>query len=228
MTDAIPYRYIAVEGNIGAGKTTFCHLLQRAYDCGGVLETFEDNPFLPLFYQDARRAALSVELFFLMVRKRQLKDYFSHSASLYKFTVSDYLFDKTLVFAKNNLSKLEFDLFYEIFQAVKEDLPKPDICIYLHRNMENLLGNIKRRGRDLEKNIAADYLHYIESAYFHYFQQETSMPVLIVNVDNLEFSEPERFHQIVNLLKRKYTAGVHHIDLSASMNAVPSINSSNL
>jgi deoxyadenosine/deoxycytidine kinase len=159
MDMSIPYPFIAIEGNIGAGKTTLCHMLSERLGCSLVLEQFTDNPFLPPFYDQPDRYALPVELFFMTERHKQLLEHFGSPDLFRNFTVADYFFVKTLLFAKNNLSEEEFRLFQRLFSVLNATFPKPDLLLYLHRPVDVLLQHIKKRGRSIEQQISADYLN---------------------------------------------------------------------
>lgn len=183
----IPYSFIAVEGNIGAGKTTLCHLLSAQLGCSLVLEQFTDNPFLPPFYEQPERYAFPVELFFMTERHKQLLEHFSQPDLFRKFTVADYFFVKTLLFAKNNLSEEEFRLFQRLFSVLNATFPKPDLLVYLHRPVEVLLKQIRKRGRNIEQNISSQYLSDIQDAYFDFLKTESETPVVIMDLGELDF-----------------------------------------
>ena len=138
------YNFIAVEGNIGAGKTSFCNRIADDFNCQIILESFEDNPFLPQFYQNPERYAFPVELFFMTERHKQLQAGLLEPELFKDGTIADYFFLKTLLFAKNNLSDEEHRLFSRVFKVLNASFPKPDLLVYLHRSVENLLVNIDR------------------------------------------------------------------------------------
>jgi deoxyadenosine/deoxycytidine kinase len=210
-----PYQFIAVEGNIGAGKTTFCELLARDYNCRLILEQFTDNPFLPLFYEEPERYAFPVELFFMTERHKQLQTSFAAGADLFTpLSIADYFFLKTLLFAKNNLNTEEFRLFQSLFDVLNSTFPKPDLLLYLHRSVEDVMRNIRKRGRTYETDISADYLNNIQNVYFEYFKTETEMPVVIVDVEGVDYLNDRAAYQaLVQLLEQKYTEGVHRLRL---------------
>jgi len=137
--DPFPYRFIAVEGNIGSGKTTLCHKLADRYGCDLVLEQFAVNPFLPFFYENPERYAFPVELFFMTERHKQLLEHFAQPDLFRTFTVADYFFVKTLLFAKTNLSEAEFRLFNRLFSVLNATFPKPDLLLYLSLPVEMLM-----------------------------------------------------------------------------------------
>ncbi len=209
-----PYQYITVEGAIGAGKTTLCEALQKKYGCGLILETFADNPFLPLFYENPDKYALPVELFFLMERRRQLVEYWSKSKKLSTFTLSDYFFLKSRIFAGKNLPSEEYKLFLEIYNMIETTTPKPDLVVYLYRSVENLKRNIQKRGRSFELNISEDYLEEIQRIYLTVLKEEKTIPILWLDVDQAEFlDQPIIFEGIIHLISQKFLPGVHSFRL---------------
>jgi len=208
------YNFIAIEGNIGAGKTTLCLQLADRFGCALVLEQFTDNPFLPPFYEQPERYAFPVELFFMTERHKQLLEHFSQPDLFRAFTVADYFFVKTLLFAKNNLSEAEFRLFQRLFQVLNSTFPKPDLLLYLHRPVEVLLTQIKKRGRDIEQNISANYLTEIQDAYFDYLKTETETPVLILDLGDADFQQDVSvFNSITEILAVKHAPGAQFLQL---------------
>lgn len=212
--NAFPYNFIAIEGNIGAGKTTFCEMLAQDYNCRLILEQFTDNPFLPLFYDSPERYAFPVELFFMTERHKQLQSAFAEADLFTPLSISDYFFLKTQLFAKNNLNNEEFRLFYRLFEVLNSTFPKPDLLIYLHRSVEDLMSNIKKRGRTYETDISAEYLLDIQNVYFEYFRTETSLPIVIVDVEGVDFINNRFFYDaLVEVLGQEFPKGVHRISL---------------
>lgn len=205
----IPYQFIAIEGNIGAGKTTLCHRLAGQLGCSLILEQFTDNPFLPPFYEQPERYAFPVELFFMTERHKQLLEHFSQPDLFRSSTVADYFFVKTLLFAKNNLSEEEFRLFHRLFSILNATFPKPDILIYLHRPVEVLLEHIQRRGREIERNISPVYLEEIQNAYFEYLKTETDTPVVVLELGDADFQRNDLvFQNIIELLQEPFPLGM--------------------
>ena len=214
MNPEIPYKYISVEGNIGTGKTTLCELLARDYNCQVVLEEFAENPFLKYFYENPARYAFTVELFFMTERHKQLQHNLLKPSLFHEFTVSDYLFWKSIIFARKTLEGDEYRLLQNLFHILNNNFPNPDILIYLHRSPAKLLELIKKRGRPFEQSIRLEYLQQIQDSYFEYFRNELSYPILIVDVEHLDFaSEPAHYSEIREILSRKYLPGVHRIAL---------------
>jgi deoxyguanosine kinase len=212
--NAFPYNFIAIEGNIGAGKTTFCEMLAQDFDCRLILEQFTDNPFLPLFYDSPERYAFPVELFFMTERHKQLQSAFAEADLFIPISISDYFFLKTQLFAKNNLNNEEFRLFYRLFEVLNSTFPKPDLLIYLHRSVEDLMFNIKKRGRTYETDISPEYLLNIQNVYFEYFRTETSLPIVIVDVEGVDFINNRYFYAaLVEVLGQEFPKGVHRLTL---------------
>lgn len=210
----IPYKYIAVEGNIGAGKTTFSKKLADDLDARLILEAFSDNPFLPVFYEDPERYAFSVELFFMTERHKQLQTDLGQKTLFQEYIVSDYYFFKTLLFAKNNLSEEEYRLFQRLFHILNGGFPDPDILVYLHRPVPELMKNIQGRGRSFEAEISSDYLRQIQSAYLEFFKHHRGFPILVLDLNDLDFvASAQVYKKITNLLARAFSPGVHLLDL---------------
>ncbi|MFZ4520799.1 MAG: deoxynucleoside kinase [Bacteroidales bacterium] len=206
------YNYVVIEGNIGAGKTSFATLL--AEDCNArlILEQFEENSFLPKFYEDQARYAFPLELSFLADRYQQLKAQFN-AADLFKtFTVADYFIFKSLIFASKNLEPLEFGLYSKLFSIVSSVVPKPDMIVYLYLNLENLRKNIEKRGRPYEQNIQFDYLEKIQSGYLEFLRQQSDLRVLVIDTNGLDFvTNKKDYTWLKELTMKDYPQGMHHI-----------------
>ena len=214
MTTPFPYQYICIEGNIGAGKTSLCGLLQKEYNCRLILEQFSDNPFLPYFYEEPDRYAFTVELFFMTERHKQLQQYLVNRDLFFDFTVSDYNFWKTLIFARINLQIEEYRLFQRLFHILNSNFPTPDLLVFLHRSPEKLLDNIRKRDRSYEKWITKVYLQKIQDSYFEFFKSQLQFPILILDVENLDFvHNPEHYLEVKKLIHKEYLPGTHRISL---------------
>lgn len=214
MSEGFPYNYITIEGNIGSGKTSFCNMIQKEYSCRLILEQFDNNPFLPFFYDDMERFALTVELFFMTERMKQLQKHLLYQDLFHEFTIADYTFVKTLLFARKNLGDEEYRIFQKLFNTLNSSFPDPDLLVYFHRSVDILQKNIAKRGRDYEKNISDEYLLKIQDSYFEYFRNILTFPVLIIDLNTIDFVEnPKHYTHIKNLLKKKYNPGVHRISL---------------
>lgn len=214
MVSPFPHRYLVVEGNIGAGKTTLCRMLESDYDARLILEQFTDNPFLPSFYEDRSRFAFQVELFFMAERHRQLQDSLSQTSIFEQFIVGDYFFLKTLLFAKNNLKQDEYRLFSRLFSVLNTTFAKPDLLLYIHRPVDVLLENIRKRARNYEQDIDAAYLQEIQTAYLDYFKTQDQIPVLIVDFADIDFTVNEnQYKRVTELLYQSYQPGTHFLKL---------------
>ncbi len=213
-SESLAYPYIVIEGNIGVGKTTFCRKLQEKYDARLILEQFSENPFLPFFYENPERHAFSVELFFMTERHRQLQEELIQGDLFNQQIISDYIFIKTLLFAKNNLNEEEYRLFNRLFHVLNAHFKKPDLVVYLHRPVPNLLHQIKKRGRSFEMEINATYLENIQKAYFDFFKMDPEYPILVVGIDDLDFEKDNHAFELLNkLLLQNYEPKVHYINL---------------
>lgn len=210
MANSLPHQFIAIEGNIGAGKTTLCKMLEQDFPCRLVLEEFADNPFLAYFYENPERYAFPVELFFLTERHKQLQDRLLQTDLFQETVVADYYFFKTLLFAKNNLNEEEYRLFQRLFHILNASFPKPGLLVYLHRPVERLIQNIQRRGRNYEQDITAAYLQSIQEAYQHFFRSSDDLPILIIDLEDADFwKNTDKYREIVALIQQKYPPGVH-------------------
>jgi 2-amino-4-hydroxy-6-hydroxymethyldihydropteridine diphosphokinase len=183
------YNYIAIEGNIGAGKTTLSNKLAEDFNAKLVLERFADNPFLPKFYEDQSRYAFPLEMSFLADRYQQISDDLAQFDLFKDFVVADYHIFKSLIFAKVTLAEDEFRLYKTMFDIIYKEMPKPDLYIYLYQNTERLLQNIKLRGRSYEQEIPAEYLERINSGYLDYIKSQKDLNVLIIDVSDKDFVE---------------------------------------
>lgn len=206
----IPHRFIAIEGNIGTGKTTLCHQISNDFGAKLILEQFTDNPFLPLFYQNQERYAFPVELFFMTERHKQLQGDLPQQDLFSSTTIADYYFVKTLLFAKNNLKDEEFRLFQRLFNVLNNTFIEPDLLIYLHRPVEELIRNINSRNREIEKDISEEYLTKIQNAYLEFFKNQSRLPVLILNIEGMNFRDnPSDYQLIIDAISEKYPVGTH-------------------
>lgn len=181
------YNYIAIEGNIGAGKSTLAIKLAQDFNAKTVLERFADNPFLPKFYEDQSRYAFSLEMSFLADRYQQLSDDLSQFDLFKDFIIADYHIFKSLLFSKITLEEDEFRLYRNLFDIIYKEMPKPDLYIYLYQNTDRLLQNIKNRGRGYEQDITSEYLDKINRGYLEYIKTQVDLNVLIIDVSDRDF-----------------------------------------
>ena len=181
------YNFIAIEGNIGAGKTSLSNKMAHDFNAKLILERFADNPFLPKFYEDPKRYAFTLEMSFLADRYQQISDDLSQLDLFKDFIVSDYDVFKSLIFSKITLPEDEFILYRKLFYQVYKDIAKPDLYVYLYQNTTRLQENIKRRGRDYEQNIDSDYLDKINSGYLEFLKSQTELKVKIIDISDRDF-----------------------------------------
>ena len=207
------YRLVVIEGNIGAGKTSLASRISTDYNSHLILERFADNPFLPKFYQDPDRFAFPLEMSFLADRYIQLKKELIDPDIFAPFIVTDYYFMKSLIFAGNTLTGDEYKLYSQLFHIMYSSLPKPDLYVYLHQDIDNLLVNIWNRGRDYESAITADYLRKIQTGYFDFFRQEPSMRILVVDTREIDFvNHQEDYHTLLDaIFGQEHPAGLTRI-----------------
>ena len=206
------YNFITIEGCIGAGKTTLAQKLADDFNGKLILEEFESNPFLPKFYDDPERHAFPVELYFMAERFKHLKKLLSEGDIFKSFTVSDFLFQKSLIFATNNLKEDEAKLYRMLFDIINLSLPKPDIVLYLYAPVDKLQQNIQKRGRDYEKNISSEYLESIQQAYLEYFKLQSHSRIVLLNTSDLNFVENRRdYDEVIEILNDEFELGLHYI-----------------
>ena len=181
------YNYIAIEGNIGAGKTSLANKIAHDFNAKLILERFADNPFLPKFYEEPERYAFTLEMSFLADRYQQISDDLSQLDLFKDFMISDYDVYKSLIFSKITLPEDEFRLYRKLFYQVYKDIAKPDLYIYLYQNTERLQKNIKKRGRNYEKDIKDDYLEKINAGYLEFLKSQPEMNVKIIDISDKDF-----------------------------------------
>ncbi|MDD4672909.1 MAG: deoxynucleoside kinase [Bacteroidales bacterium] len=180
-------RYIVIEGNIGAGKTTLAKMLAGDLDAKVVLEQFSENPFLPKFYSNPQRYSFPLELSFLAERYKQLNNELRTGTLFNSLLIADYYFMKSLIFAGTTLTSDEYKLYRQIFEIIYSSVPFPDLYVYLHLPPQRLLDNIKKRGRDYEQSITLEYLNSIQKGYFQFFRQHPNSKFLIIDTSNIDF-----------------------------------------
>ncbi len=208
-------RFLVIEGNIGAGKTTLSGMIAEEFNAKLVLEQYADNPFLPKFYKDPERYSFPLELSFLADRYNQIKSEVLNLDLFHPFLVADYYFAKTAIFAQTNLKEDEYRLFRQIFDIVFETMPKPDLYVYLHADVEHLLENIENRGREYEQDIDPEYLDKIRKSYFNFLKQITTFPILIIDTNNVDFVKNKENYQILKeaIFRKDYKKGLNHLIL---------------
>ena len=195
--------YIAIEGNIGAGKTTLVHKMAQDFNAKVVMERFADNPFLPKFYKDQNRYAFPLEMSFLADRYQQITDDLSQFDLFKDFVISDYFIFKSLIFAKVTLAEDEFRLYKTMFDIIYKEIPTPDLYVYLYQNTERLLANIKKRGRSYEQEIQAEYLEKINRGYLDYIKTQLGLNVLVIDISDVDFlKQPSDYYFILDAINK--------------------------
>jgi deoxyadenosine/deoxycytidine kinase len=183
--------FIAIEGVIGAGKTSLAKKIKERLNAELIMEQFEVNPFLEKFYGDRKRYAFQTQMFFLINRYKQQQE-LNQENLFTQFLVSDYLFEKDKIFAYLNLNGEELKLYESIFPLLSRNLRKPDLVIYLQSGVERLMYNIRKRSRKIERNLTRSYIEELSEAYNHFFFRYTTTPLLIVNSTDIDFVNSER------------------------------------
>jgi deoxyguanosine kinase len=211
----IRYNYVVIEGNIGAGKTTLATRIADQFNAHLILEHFADNPFLPKFYKEPDKYSFPLELSFLASRYKQLKEELVPQDLFKAFTVADYYFMKSLVFAASTLTGDEYNLYRQIFYIIYGSLPKPDLYVYLHLNTDRLISNIEKRGRVYEKSITKEYLQNIQDSYFSFFRQNTENKYLVIDVNEIDFVENDNHYNkiIETIFANDYPVGLNKVIL---------------
>ena len=209
------YNFIAIEGTIGAGKTTLATRIANDFNGKLVLEEFEadKNPFLPKFYKEPDKYAFQLEMTFLALRFQQLKDKLANLDLFHEFIISDYYVAKSLIFSRNNLQEDEYDLFARFFNIIFANIPKPELMVYLYLDVDHLQYNIRKRGRTYEQNITNEYLESVQQGYFDFIkQQQDDMRILVLDTNKLDFVANEKdYQQIIEAISQPYEIGVHRI-----------------
>jgi deoxyguanosine kinase len=209
------YNFIAIEGNIGAGKTSLATRIASEFNARLILEQFEENTFLPKFYKNPSKYAFPLELTFLAERYQQLKDQLSTQDMFKTFTVADYFIHKSLIFASRNLAEDELTLYTRLFNIIEGVLPKPDLLVYLYLDLNNLKKNIQERGRIYEQNIQSGYLEKIQQGYLDFLRQQQKMCVLILDTNHIDFvNRPNDYYKILEVMTGVFEPGVHRIIVS--------------
>lgn len=203
--------YVVIEGVIGAGKTTLARLMAERFDGRLVLEQFDDNPFLERFYENRERWAFQTQLAFLASRFRQQKELGARDL-FHSLTVSDYAFDKDRIFAHQNLSGDELQLYETLYEHMEPNTPTPDLIVYLRSSTERLLQNIAKRGRPYEEDMDPDYIKSLHEAYDHYFSHYSKSPLLIVNATDIDFVKHEKdLDALIGHITSAETQGTTHV-----------------
>lgn len=188
--------FIAIEGVIGAGKTSLASMLAERRKARLVLEQFEDNPFLPKFYEDRERYAFQTQLAFLASRFKQQQNMMSQDL-FHQITISDYIFDKDRIFARLNLDEDELSLYDNIFNIMTGIAAQPNLVVFIQASVDRLMQNIDKRGRSYEQHITPDYLRDLNNAYNNFFYHYDRSPVIFINTTDIDFvNNPEHLAYI--------------------------------
>ncbi|TVQ76743.1 MAG: deoxynucleoside kinase [Flavobacteriales bacterium] len=207
------YSYIAIEGNIGAGKTTLARLLSERLEAHLILEEFADNPFLPDFYKDRERYAFPLEMAFMADRYRQLNESTVFNDLFGTSVVADFHPFKSKLFAGRNLPEKEYALYRTFFDSLFRNLPRPDLLIYLDVPVSMAQENIRKRGRSYEQEIPDAYLYNLQEAY-HSFIHQVDIPVMFIDKREIDFiNNPERLESLLHAILREHPRGFHKIEV---------------
>lgn len=203
-------RYVAIEGVIGAGKTTLAQMLSERLNARLVLERFDENPFLAKFYEDADHYAFQTQIFFLLSRYKQQQELFQ--VDLFNsYVVSDYIFEKDKIFAYLTLKDEELKLYETVVTSIEKNIPQPDLVVYLQSSTERLMSNIRKRSRRMEENITEEYIRDLNEAYNYFFFRYKSCPLLIVKATDIDFvGNRNDFEELLGQILRPNRAPVEY------------------
>ena len=208
------YNFVTIEGCIGAGKTTLSSMLAAEFNANLILEEFENNPFLPAFYQDPDRFAFQVELNFLAQRYHQLKNKLINFDLFSKVTISDYFIQKSLFFAQVTLKEDELELYRSLFEIIAASLPRPDLLVFLYKDFSQLTANIKKRGRIYEQGIKVEYLEQLQNQYLGYLKSQSNLRCLVLDTQGLDFvNNLEDFNWIKERILENHPLGLTQISM---------------
>lgn len=213
----VPWSYLCIEGNIGAGKTSLARRIAHDYNARLVLEEFEDNSFLPKFYQDPDKYAFPLELSFMAERFQQMVTTFSKTDLFRPMLVSDYFFDKSLIFGRKTLDDDLLRLYRRLFDIMSASMPRPELLVYLYLGVEQLQENIRKRGREYERGINLEYLQSIQESYLEYLKRREDIRIVILDTTDTDFVVVESdYSAILELLSKDYPLGVTTLAAASS------------
>jgi deoxyguanosine kinase len=202
------HQYLAVEGAIGVGKTTLARLLRDPLDAGVLLEVFEENPFLGSFYADPERYAFQTQIFFLLSRYRQQNRVIRQTLRHHTL-VSDYMFDKDRLFARLNLQGDELEMYERVQAILSEQIPEPDLVVFLRADTDVLMQRISFRDRPYERGMSRDYIERLRLAYERFFAGYKAAPVLLIDTNNLDFvSDPQAKERVIGQVRETLSQGM--------------------
>ena len=197
----LPFRHIAIEGPIGVGKTSLVKLLADRFEGVMVLEDIT-NPFLPAFYEGRTGAAFQVQIYFLLSRFQQQRE-IAQMNLFQRLVLADYSFPKDRIFAYLNLDDTDLRIYEKLYPVLDQEVPTPDLVIYMQASLPVLLERINKRARDFESSIDPDYLERLSEAYSYYFFHYRETPLLVINTDDIDFvNKPEDFDALVDQIVR--------------------------
>ena len=202
-------RYIAVEGVLGAGKTNLANRLAQTLGAKTIFEEFERNPFLEDFYHDPERYAFQTKIYFLLNRYKQQEQINQHDL-FQTCIVSDYIFAKHRIFATLNLNEKELKLYNSIASLMEKDIHQSDLVIYLQSSTKRLLENIKKRSREIEKNMSEEYIHILNDLYNKFFFHYSDTPLLVINTDEIDIINNESDYKDVLYEINNHTKGTKY------------------
>jgi deoxyguanosine kinase len=209
-----PYAYIAIEGNIGAGKTTFSKLMAERMGSELILERFEENPFLERFYEDPKSHAFSVELAFLADRFKQLREGLDNRNLFRQQVIADYSFAKSLIFAKANLPHSEYVLFRTMFRLMEAQVPSPEVIAILNPGIEKVKEQILKRGRTYEQNLPKGYLGKIQAGYQYHYKHHRGSRVLDIDISEIDFKgSSDDFEKLLSCIITPRRPGVYKLKI---------------
>ena len=195
------------------GKPAWRERISEDFNGKLILEEFADNPFLPKFYKDPIRHAFPLELYFMAERYQQLRELSAEGDLFADFTVSDYIFYKSLIFASNNLSPDETRLYQRLFSIINPTLPQPELILYLYKSVDQLLANIQKRGRSFEQDIQPEYLASIHRTYISYFKTQEKARIVIIDTDDMNFIDnSDDYNKIIEVIQQDFPQGLTYID----------------
>jgi len=211
----LDFNYLVIEGNIGAGKTSLAARLAKDTDARLILEQFGDNPFLAKFYKDPDRYAFPLELSFLSERYQQLKSELQNRELFQTRIISDYYLSKSYIFSKNTLKQDELRLFEKMFSIISMQVPRPDLYVYLYVTVDNLIENIKNRGRPYEQEIRPEYLEEVQKGYFNFFKTRKDLKILVIDTNQIDFVNSESDYEKIKkvILDKDYQEGINMVIL---------------